>query len=140
MPIEQHPAFSPEREQIRAKSNLRPLKAEEIGNPLASLPEGIYGFTTSAATSEVAMFDKPVFRSFEVHKLPGGGIMYLGYVTEADQQALERGDEPATVDLYPDPHERALQLVSVPDSRIDRRRPPLRDMGSPMKLDIAPKT
>lgn len=138
MPIEQHPALSPEREQVRAKWNLRALKAEETGCPLANLPEGVYGFTTSAATSEVAMFDKPVFRSFEVHKLRGGETVYLGYLTEADLQALE-SDHPATVDLYPDPHEAATHLAEVPDSRIDRKKPPLRDQGSPMKLEIAAK-
>lgn len=130
--------MSPERERARAKSNLRELKAEESGNPLANLPEGVYGFTTSAATSEVAMFDKPVIRSFEVHKLRGGETVYLGYLTEVDLKAIESGD-PATVDLYPDPHEAATHLAEVPDSRIDRKKPPLRDQGSPMKLEIAAK-
>jgi hypothetical protein len=84
------------------------------------------------------MFDKPVFRSFEVHKHPGGETVYIGYLTEADLKALESGD-PATVDLYPDPYEPATQLAEIPVSRIDRKKPPLREQGSPMKLDIAPK-
>ncbi|MBA3972761.1 MAG: hypothetical protein C0504_00930 [Candidatus Solibacter sp.] len=113
------------------------MKAEESGSPLASLPEGVYGFTTSAATTEVAVFDKPVFRSFEVHKLQGGEILYLGYMNEADLKVFESGAEPVSVDLYPDPHEPATHLAGVPESRITRKRPPLRDQGSPMKLQIA---
>lgn len=136
MPIEQHPALSQEREQVRAKSKLRALKVEESGCPLAGLPEGIYGFTTSASTAEVAVFDQPVFRSFELHKLPGGETLYLGYLTEADLNAFESG-EAATLNLYPDPYESANHLVAVPDSRIDRKKPPLRDQGSPMKIEIA---
>lgn len=138
MPTEQHPALSTDREQIRAESNLRALKSEESGAPLASQPEGIYGFTTSAATSEIALFDKPVFRSFEVHKLAGGEIVFLGYLKEADLRAFESGG-PATVDFYPEPYESATHLVKIPRSRMDRRRPPMRDFGSPMKLGIAAK-
>ena len=137
MPIEQHPALSPEREQQRASWNLRALKAEESGSPLASLPEGVYGFTTSAATSEVAVFDKPVFRSFEVQKVPGGETLLLGYLNEADLRVVESGAEAASVDLYPDPYETATHMAAVPASRIDRKKPPLRDQGSPMKLQIA---
>jgi hypothetical protein len=119
--------------------NLRSLTVDEIGLPVARLPEGVHGFTTSAASSEVAAFDKPVFRSFEVHKLQDGEVRFLGYMTSADQQVFESGLEPATVDLYPDPYEEASNLVAVPVSRIDRKRPPLRDFGSPMKLELAPK-
>ena len=139
MPIEQHPALSQERIEVRARMNLRSLTVEEIGLPLARLPEGVYGFTTSAASSEVAVFDKPVFRSFELQKLQGGEVLYLGYMTSADQQVFESGLEPATVDLYPDPYKEASHLVVVPATRIDRKRPPLRDLGSPMKLELAPK-
>lgn len=138
MPIEQHPALSPEREQLRTRAKLRALEGAEIGRPLSSLPAGVYGFTTSAATAEVAMFDKPVFRSFEIQKHAGGETVYLGYLSETDLKAFESGD-PATVDLYPDPNEVAAYLAEIPESRIDRKRPPLRDQGSPMKLDIAPK-
>ncbi len=139
MPIEQHPALSPERNEVRNQTNLRPLSAGEIGLPLARLPEGVYGFTTSAASAEVAVFDKPVFRSFELHKLQGGEVLYVGYMTTAEQQLFEAGLEPVAVDLYPDPYEEASSLVTVPASRIDRKRPPLRDFGSPMKLEIAPR-
>ena len=139
MPIEQHPALSQERDEVRARTNLRSLRVEEIGLALARLPEGVYGFTSSAASSEVAVFDKPVFRSFELHKLQDGEVRLLGYMTNADQHVFETGLEPATVDLYPDPYEEASHLVAVPVSRIDRKRPPLRDFGSPMRLELAPK-
>lgn len=74
-----------------------------------------------------------------MHKLQGGEVLYIGYMTSAEQQLFEAGLEPVTVDLYPDPYEEASNLVAVPASRIDRKRPPQRDLGSPMKLEIAPK-
>jgi len=116
------------------------LAEAEIGLPLARIPEGAYGFTTSAATSEIAVFREPVFRSFEVHRLPGGVVQFIGYVTQQDHLALTAGTEPVTINLYPDPVETASNLVAVPVSRIDRKRPPLRDAGSPMPIEIAPES
>lgn len=140
MPIEPHPALNADRAEVRAKYNLRPLSGEESGLPVALLPCGVYGFTTSAATSEIAVFDKPVFRCFEVHKLADGEIRFAGYLKEDEYRAVEDGAEPVTVSLYPDPYEEASVLAVIPLSRIDRRRPPLRDAGSPMKLEISPKS
>jgi hypothetical protein len=139
MPIEQHPALNPERTELRSRAGLKPLDSREMGFPIARVSEGVYGFTTSAATDEVAVFDKPVFRSFELHKLKGGEVLYIGFLTDSDKELLENRQEPGTINLYPDPWEQATNLVQVPASRIDRKRAPLRDNGSPMKLDIAPR-
>jgi len=139
MPIEQHPALSAGREKIRTANNLRPLVSEEEGLPLAATPNGIFGFSTSPATSEIAVFSKPVFRSFELHKLANGEIRYVGYVSPPDERTLADGAGPAVINLYPDPYEQASALVQVPASLIDRKRPPLRDLGSPMRLEIAAK-
>lgn len=139
MPLETHPAHSAERQAIREKRGLRPLRADELGWPVERLPGGIYGFTTSAATSEVPLFDKPVFRCFEVHKLADGEVHYVGYIPDGHLAALEAGSEPLSIVLYPDPYEQATHMVTVPDCRIDRKRPPLRDSGSPMALDLAPQ-
>lgn len=139
MPIEPHPALNPERVEFRSRYNLRPLSSGESGLPAALLPEGVYGFSTSAATNEIAVFDQPVFRCFEIHKLAGGQIQFVGYMNDADRHALFEAIEPALVNLYPDPTEAASNLVEVPASRIGRKRPPLRDSGSPMQLEIAPK-
>lgn len=139
MSIEQTAALSAAREQLRAASGLRPLSRSEEGAPLAAVPNGTYGFSTSAATSEIAVFSKPVFRSFELHKLASGEIRYVGYVCPAEERTLAGGSEPAVINLYPDPYDQATILVQVSASRIDRKRPPLRDLGSPMQLEIAAK-
>jgi hypothetical protein len=132
-------ALSPERQAFRERFNLRELTPEESGRPIERLPEGVYGFSCAPSTSELPLFAKPIFRCFEIHKLVGGEIAWVGYLSEAEASLIEAGQEPVTVDLYPEPYESAIRLVSIPSARIDRRRPPTRDFGNALKVDIGPR-
>ncbi len=134
-----HPAHTPEREAFRQRFALRPLTSEEEGANLHHLPEGIYGYTTSAGADEIPVFNKPVFQCFEIHKAAGGDVSYVGYLSEKEYSAVQNGAEAVTVSLYPEPYGDATRLLSVPLSRIDRIKPPVRDQGNWMKLEIAAK-
>jgi len=52
---------------------------------------------------------------------------------------LEQGSEPFEMELYPEPHGEATHLVSVPASRVDRRKPQARENGMPMRVEAAPR-
>ena len=134
-----HPAQSEERSQLRAPFNLRLISDNENGAPIERLPEGIFGFTTSPATDEMPIFMKPIFRCFEIHKRKGGEVCWVGYVTEKEYQDFQSGEEPMTLDLYPEAYEQSNKLVLIPSSRVDRRKPPTRDFGNAMKIEIAPR-
>lgn len=134
-----HPALTPEREAYRQRFALRPLTLAEEGSNLLDLPEGVYGYTTSAGAGEIPVFLKPVYQCFEVHKLAGGDVCYVGYLSEKEFAAVQSGAEPAAVNLYPEPHGEATRLASVPLSRIDRIKPPSREQGNSMKLEAGPK-
>lgn len=136
---ETHPALTPERQALRDRLKLRPVTPEESGKPVDRLPEGVYGFTTSPSSDELPLFSKPVFRCAEIHKPAGGPICFIGYVTKKDASAFDAGAEPMALDLYPDPYEEATELISIPDSRVDRRKPPSRDHGNAMRMETAPK-
>jgi len=139
MPMDQAALNTPEREQLRKENDVRLIAPEEEGNDTALLPTGVYGFTTAPGASEIPLFAAPVFRCTEVHKTVDGEVRLIGYFKSADAQALAVGAEPFTADLYPEPYEDATTLVCVPVSRLDRRRPPARDHGNPMRVDVAPR-
>lgn len=134
-----HPALSSERQSLREHFNVRPITPDEDGWPVNQLPEGVSGFTGAPATDELPLFSKPIFRCFEIFKLAGGELCFVGYVNDADLQAFQAGMEPSTVTLYPDPYESATKLVGIIETRVDRRRPPTRDNGNAMVMEIAPK-
>ncbi len=138
MSQEQHPALSVERIAFRERLGLRLVRSEEEGRNIVNQLNGVYGFTGAPSSDELPLFFKPVYRCFEVHKPASGGFAIVGYVTGKEQEALDAGVEPVTIQLYPDPHGESDKLVSVPQSRIDRRRPPSRDDGNPMLVEVGP--
>lgn len=139
MSQELNPALTEERSAFRAQFKLRLVTDQENGAPIDRLPEGIFGYTTSPAADELPVFAQPVFRGFEMHKYAGGEISWVGYVTATEKQAFETGAEPMTLDLYPEPYEQSATLVVIPAGRVDRRKPPTRDFGNAMKMELAPK-
>jgi len=138
MAQEKHIAWSPEREALRAGFRLRIVDKTEEGSDISVLPEGVYGFTGAPATAEIPLFVQPYFECYEIHKLPGGETAWVGYVTEREYQQYEQGAGPMNLDLYPEPHGEAKKLVRIVGSRVDRRRPPTRDNGNSMKMEIGP--
>jgi len=138
MSLEQHPALTVERVALREKLGLRCVREEEEGRNIELQQDGIYGYTGAPATEELPLFIKPVFRCTEVQKLSSGEVFLLGYVTAKEADAFALGTEPITINLYPDPFGESTSLISVPIDRIDRRRPPSRDDGNSMMVEIAP--
>jgi hypothetical protein len=139
MSQETHPAYSPERVAFRERFNVRLVTEKEEGSHIENMPEGVYGFTCSPASEELPLFIKPIYQCTEIHKLAGGEVCYIGYVTSREYETLQRGMEPATVNLYPEPYGESTKLVSVPHSRVDRKRLPTREEGNAMKMEIAPR-
>lgn len=137
MAQDQDVTLSPERQALRARAQVRPVNSEEEGFGIRRLPGGVYGFSQSASSDEVPVFAKPAFGAFEVHKLPGGEVAWVGYVRESDYRRYEEGEEPFSMELYPAPYGEATRLVSVPASRVERRKPQARENGMPMPLEVA---
>jgi hypothetical protein len=127
-------ASSPEREALRKGHAVRALLRSEEGCGVAHLPAGVWGFTTAPASQEIPLFTDPVHRCTEVHKTADGEVYLLGCVKPAEARAIV---DLKNLDLYPEPFEQSTQLVAVPLSRIDRRRPPTRDSGNAMHIELA---
>ena len=132
--------MSQDREQLRAKRNLRMVTDDESGNALDVLPAGIYGFTYSPSTEGVPLFHKQNFQIFEVHKLADETSHFVGYMTAAEAKALETGGGADSVDLklYPEPFEQATQFVDVPRERILKTKPVSRENGNYFPITVLP--
>jgi hypothetical protein len=139
MPLDQHLAHSPERDSLRQSLGLRVVTVQEEGSSIRRLPNGIYGFTGAPATDEIPLFIKPIFECFEIHKNHDGVINWIGYVTELELRAFLDGSEPMMLDLYPEQHGDSKHLISVPATRVDRRRPPTRENGNSMRIEVSHK-
>lgn len=130
---------SAERQAVRERHQVRIVTEKEDGYSIHQLPKGIYGFCNSPATEELPLFIRPTFRCSEIHKLADGSIHIVGYVTPAELAEFEKGAESVSLNLYPEPFNEAQSLIVVPLSRVDGRRPPSRDGGNWMPVEVAPK-
>lgn len=140
MSQDNHPAFSPEREALRARHGVRAITSDEEGHDVKHLPAGTYGFTAAPAAPESPLFIHPIVRCTEVHKTVDGEVYLIGYVEPVEAQKIESGSEPVHANLYPDPRDKATAMIALPMSRIDRRHPPTRQDGNPMAVEVAPKS
>jgi len=123
------PAGDAEREQLRTERKLRLVKDSEVGDSLQAVPAGVYGFSSSPHTEGTPLFPKRGFQAFEVHKLADGSVEYIGYMKEADAQALA-GSTEVELKLYPQPFTEATVFVSVAREGMLRAKPLSRENGN----------
>jgi hypothetical protein len=104
-------------QQLRSEYKLRPLTKEEEGLALTKLPNGVYGFSYAPAT-ETPLFARKSYHSFEVHKISDGTGYLIAFVASGDADRLRTRNEEIQITVYPDPHDEATSLVSIPFDRI----------------------
>jgi hypothetical protein len=122
---------------LRSQRNLRALQTEEEGFAIPALPVGIYGFTYSPNFEETPLFANKRFQTFEFHKLAGGAVELIGYVTAAEAERVNAGESGTEVHLYPDPWKDADRVVSLPLGRLARtKQRPARDNGCAYTLRL----
>ena len=109
-----------ELERIRSSHRLRALTESESGSGVHRLPNGVFGYTYSPVEENFPLFGERDLRSFEGHKRADGSIFLLGFLTPEDKEAFEKTGAGPTIHLFPEPKEKAVQLVPVPLARIVR--------------------
>jgi len=134
--------ITPELEQqlsdIRSRKGLKPVAADREGVPLGNLPEHIYGFTYSPVNDSTPLYAKRLLQSFEVHRLGGGFVEILGFVTPAEAETIRGGKEALDCKLYPEPREESNALVEIALERVARAKPVSRSDGNYMPLSLEP--
>lgn len=126
-------------EQLRKERQLTLVQGPNEGDAIDFLPPGTYGFTYSPATDGVPLFSMNTFQIYEVHKLKDGTVHYLGFLTPEEAKAADTATDAIDVTLYPEPHEKSTQFVSVPRHRVLKSRPPSRDQGNFIPLTLSSK-
>ncbi len=125
-----------QQEASRTRKQLRPLLPEDEGMPLHLLPDNVFGFTYSSLNESTPLFIRHAFQSFEVHKLMDGEVHLLGYLTAEQAKQIQSGSGPLECDLYPEPRDKADQLVEIPVHKITRARQLSRTDGNYMPIRV----
>lgn len=124
-------------ERLWVERRLRLVGPSEQGDAIDRLPDGEYGFSYAPQTEGAPPFANRTYQAFEVHKLAGGAIHLLGFVTEEEARLLDQ-DGGCSIHLYPEPWKQAAQLVSVPAGRVVRAKNTSREKGNFLPLDLGP--
>jgi hypothetical protein len=82
------------------RAGLRALSREEEGLGFNCLPAGVYGFTY-APLSESPLFSRQGYHAFEMQRLPDGSGRLIAYLSAAEAEAIETGDEALELGVYP---------------------------------------
>ncbi len=128
----------PERIALREKHQVRPLTEEEEGTGIDQLPEGVYGFTCAVGQWDAPLFRRRIFLSYEMHKLPDGSPVLVGYVSPQEAERLNRAEEGVTIRLFPDRQGEATELISIPLERVRRHRQHSERTGQGLELELEP--
>lgn len=111
-----------DQEALRVAHQVRLVSAEEEGTGVNGLPGGVYGYTYSPGLPNAPLFAVRRYRTFEIHKLPGGDVFVIGFCTRDAAAALSTAGGEVTVQVQPEPQDGADTLVTIPYSRIRQHR------------------
>lgn len=109
-------------ETLRASQGVRIVTAEEEGAGVNIQPPGVYGYTYSPGLLNAPLFATRRYRSFEIHKVPGGEVFVIGFVSPDAAQQLSSASADVSVQLQAEPDEQATLLATIPYSRIRQHR------------------
>ena len=142
MKVQFAPSITPELNQqldaLRKRKGLTLVAVDKEGAPLATLSDNLFGFTFSPVNESTPLFTQRQFQSFEVHKLTGGVVHLLGFLTEPEAATFFEGKEPMTCNLYPEPRDASSRLVEVPLERVAKAKAVSRSDGNYMPLTLDP--
>jgi hypothetical protein len=130
------PTSYPDIERLRASHRVALIAEKDEGINVDHLPEGVFGFSC-APHQESPLFRSRLFQSFEVHKLAGGDVVFVGFATALDAAALASPGARSEISLYPEPWRDAVKAVAVPRSRVARAKGPARESGNALRLELA---
>ena len=127
-------------EQLRSERRLRPVSREEEGSSVFHLPDGVFGFTFAPGLKEVPVFAKRALHGFEIHRLTGGEVHLIGFVTPGAKAAIDgSGKETVQTVIYPEAWEQSTALVSIHETRLHpAKKAVTREDGNPFRTLVYP--
>ena len=132
------PTATKEIEELRLQHKVRLVTDEEEGTGIDGLPAGVYGFTYSPAADNYPLFVKQEINTYESHKLPDGSALLLGYLIEEETDAFTTTKESTVIHLFPNPKDKATNLVIVPIARVQGVKEHSQRSGTGLELRVSP--
>jgi hypothetical protein len=111
-----------DQETLRATHEVRIVSPDEEGTGVNALPGGVYGFTYSPGLPNAPLFAERRFRSYETHKLANGDVYIVGFADVETAAVLVTPKREQTIQVQPEPDEKANVLVKIPYARIRQHR------------------
>ena len=111
-----------DQEALRHGHQVRIVNESEEGSGVNALPGGVYGFTYSPGLANAPLFAVRRYRTYEIHKLPGGDVFIVGFARPEIARGLSTAAQEMTLQIHPQPDEGFDALVTVPYSRIRQHR------------------
>ena len=111
-----------DQETLRKTHDVRIVSSAEEGVGVNALPGGVYGFTYSPGLPNAPLFAERRFRSYETHKVASGEISVVGFADVETAAVLASSGTDRTIQVQPEPDEKATVLVTIPYPRIRRHR------------------
>ena len=111
-----------DQESLRVAHGVQLVEGVEEGYGVNALPGGRYGFTYSPGLPNAPLFAVRRYRSYEIHKLPGGDTFIIGFATAEAARQLSTAAGEMAVQIHPQPEGSFDTLVTIPYSRIRRHR------------------
>ena len=111
-----------DQETLRTTHRVRIVSVAEEGTGVNALPGGVYGFTYSPGLPNAPLFAERRFRSYETHKLANGDIYIIGFADVETAAVLISSSTEQTIQVQPEPDEKANVLVKISYTRIRHHR------------------
>lgn len=113
---------SADQEALRIAHQVRLVTVAEEGTGLNALPGGVYGFTYSPGLPNAPLFAVRRYRSYEIHKLPGGDAFVIGFAKGAVARELSTAAAEMTLQIHPQAEQEFDTLLTIPYARIRQHR------------------
>jgi len=111
-----------DQEALRTTHRVRIVSRDEEGTGVNALPGGVYGFTYSPGLPNAPLFAERRFRSYETHKVANGDVYIIGFADVDTAAVLASTSGEQTIQVHPEPDEKANVLVKIPYARIRHHR------------------
>jgi hypothetical protein len=115
-------AGNADQEALRVAHQVRLVTEAEEGTGLGALPGGVYGYSYSPGLPSAPLFAVRRYRSYEIHKLPGGDVFVIGFATGESARQLSTATAEVTLQIHPQVEGEYDTLVTIPYSRIRQHR------------------
>ena len=127
-----------DQESLRVAHQVRLVTDKEEGTGVNALPGGVYGYTYSPGLESAPLFAVRRYRSYEVHKLPGGDVFVTGFATREAAGNLSTTGTEMVLQVMPEPSGDAGTLVTIPYSRIRQHRQYAAPNGDGFTVTVLP--